>query len=134
MGAPDHGWGVEDAWLPWPPSSDSRNVADLLVDGGSILHLYRRLLAARRASAALRLGDFAWVDGFDAADAAGGGGMLAWRRSTGSESRIVAVNMGSGVAHVPIAGRVLVASDGGREGEPFDGTLAPDHAVLLAPA
>jgi alpha-glucosidase len=132
-GEPDHGWGVEDAWLPWPPLSDSRNVADLLVDGGSILHLYRRLLAARRASAALRLGDFAWVDGFDPADAASVGGVLAWRRSTDSESRIVAVNMGSGVAQVPVAGRVLVSSDGFREGEAFDGTLAPDHAVLLAP-
>jgi alpha-glucosidase len=143
-GAPDHGWGVEDAWLPWPPAADTRNVADLLVDGGSILHLYRRLLAARRASVALRLGDFAWVDGFDAADASAGGGVLAWRRWTEpgagsgsepeSESRVVAVNMGSAVAHVPVAGRVLVASDGKGEGEAFDGTLGPDHAVLLAPS
>ncbi len=132
-GGPDHGWGVEDAWLPWPPRADARNVADLLVDGGSILHLYRRLLAARRASAALRLGAFAWVDGFSPGEAASGGGVLAWRRWTDTDQRVVAVNMGADAAEVPVAGRALVASDGRGEGEPFGGTLASDHAVLLAP-
>ena len=51
---PGHGWaGGDRAWLPWPPDADrGRDVASLQADPGSILHLYRRLLAARRASPA----------------------------------------------------------------------------------
>ena len=41
--------------------------------------------------------------------------------------------MGAEPAEVPLAGTVVVASDGAGEGEPFAGTLGADHAVLLAP-
>ena len=44
-------------------------------DPGSILHLYRRILAARRASPALRQGDQELLPG--------PGGVLVWRRSRG---------------------------------------------------
>jgi alpha-glucosidase len=127
-GEPGHGWGVEDAWLPWPPSAEHRNVAALRGDGESILHLYRRVLAARQASAALRVGDFEWVDGADPSS-----GVLAWRRWTDSDVRVVAVNMGEEPGRVQVAGRVAVASDGRGEGSPFEGVLAPDSAVLIVP-
>src|SRR5207249_6133321 len=53
-GEAGHGWGTAmEPWLPWPPEPERRNAAALRADDGSILHLYRRLLAARRASAAL---------------------------------------------------------------------------------
>ncbi|HEY8526098.1 MAG TPA: alpha-amylase family glycosyl hydrolase [Acidimicrobiales bacterium] len=135
-GEPDHGWGVTDAWLPWPPEAATRNVATQRDDAGSILHLYRRLLAARRDSPALQVGDFAWVEGEGASAAAAGGDgdVLAWRRWTASgDARVVAVNMGGAPARVPVSGRVLVASDGRGEGDPFAGTLGPDSAVLLEP-
>ena len=41
--------------------------------------------------------------------------------------------MGAEPPAVDLAGTVLVASDGTGEGEPFAGTLAADHAVLLDP-
>jgi alpha-glucosidase len=122
-GAPDHGWGVEDPWLPWPPEADVRNMAALRDDAGSILHLYRRLLGARAGSKALQLGELTWVDAPD--------GVVAWRRSTGGESYVVAVNMGAEDATLDVAGTVLVTSDGVGEGEAFTGTLRLDHAVLL---
>src|ERR1035438_3214758 len=60
-GAADHGWptaaGVEP-WLPFPPESDHRNHHDQRDDNGSILHLYRRLIALRPRSPALTLGAF----------------------------------------------------------------------------
>ncbi len=122
--APDHGWGVADAWLPWPPDPNRRNVATLVADAGSITHLYRRLLAARRASPALQLGDYAPVDA--------PGGVVAWRRThPGAADRVVAVNMGAAPARLDLAGTVLVASDGAGEGAPFPGTLGPDRAVLV---
>jgi alpha-glucosidase len=127
--APDHGWGVTDAWLPWPPDAEHRNVESLRADDATIVHLYRRLLAARKASPALRLGGFAEIDAPD--------GIVAWRRTVvegdAGDDRIVAVNMGSDPASLDVTGSVLVSSDGAGEGAPFTGTLAPDHAVLIAP-
>jgi alpha-glucosidase len=127
-GAPDHGWGVTDPWLPWPPDAEVRNVRDLAAEPSSILHLYRRLLAHRRASPALRLGDFEMLDA--------GPDVVAWRRSDGAGAgdRIVAVNMGASSAAIDLAGTVLVASDGAGEGAPFPGSLGPDRAVLIDPA
>ena len=131
-GAPDHGWGVTDAWLPWPPDAGARNVEAQEADGGAIVHLYRRLLAARRSSPALTLGAYEPIDQ--------PGDVIAWRRTAdpsgahGPGDRVVVLNMGPDPAAVDLAGTVLVASDGTGEGTPFAGTLAPDHAVLLDPA
>jgi alpha-glucosidase len=128
-GAADHGWGVTDPWLPWPPEPDVRNVEDLTADPSSIAHLYRRLLAARRTSPALRLGDLEMLDA--------GPDVVAWLRRSGAAGagdRVVAVNMGSSPAAVDLAGIVLVASDGAGEGTPFPGSLGPDRAVLIEPA
>jgi alpha-glucosidase len=125
-GEPDHGWGVTDPWLPWPPDADERNVAAQAADPGSIAHLYRRLLAARKASPALQLGGQAPVDAPPP--------VVAWRRSApegGGGGRVVAVNMGTDPVTLDVAGRVLVSSDGSGEGAPFGGTLAGDSAVLL---
>ena len=59
-GSPEHGWaGGAHPWLPWPPEPDHRNMEALQADPSSILHLYRRLLAARRASPALQTGSWA---------------------------------------------------------------------------
>ena len=124
--APDHGWGVTDPWLPWPPDADTRNVEALRADDSSILHLYRRLLAARKASPALRLGDIV--------DLVTPTGVVAWRRTSPGGDRVVAVNMGGDPATLDIAGTVLVASDGAGEGAPFAGTLGPDRAVLVDPS
>jgi alpha-glucosidase len=122
---PGHGWGVTEAWLPWPPDPERRNVASLVADSASIVHLYRRLLAARRASPALQLGEEAPVEA--------PAGVVAWRRwlPGAGDAPVVAVNMGAEPAALDVAGRVLVASDGQGEGEPFPGTLGPDRAVLL---
>jgi alpha-glucosidase len=124
-GAAGHGWGVEEAWLPWPPEADARNVAVLRDDAGSILHLYRRLLTARRASSALQTGDFAWIDVPES--------ILAWRRTDDGGQRVVAVNMGED-GLMPVEGTVLVASDGVGEGEAFGGVLGRDRAVLIDPS
>jgi alpha-glucosidase len=124
-GAPDHGWGVTDPWLPWPPEAETRNVEAQADNPGSILHLYRRLLAARKASPALQLGDFAWVPAGAPED------VLVWERVRDGERRVVAVNLGAEPVTLDLTGTVVVASDGAGEGEPFGGTLAGDRAVLL---
>jgi alpha-glucosidase len=127
-GTRDHGWGVEDAWLPWPPEADARNVAALGEDAGSILHLYRRLLAARRARTALQTGAFGRLEAVDRTAPA----VVAWRRWDDAGAVVVAVNMGEDAA-VDVEGTVLVASDGLAEGQPFGGVLGADRAVLIEP-
>jgi alpha-glucosidase len=125
-GARDRGWGVEDAWLPWPPEADVRNVAALGRDADSILHLYRRLLAVRRATTALQTGAFERLESVERAAP----GVVAWRRWDEAGAVVVAVNMGDD-APVDVEGTVLVASDGVAEGSPFGGVLGADRAVLI---
>jgi alpha-glucosidase len=125
---PTHGWDVTDPWLPWPPSPDTRNAEALRGDPGSILHLYRRLLAARRASPALSTGDLRSLPG--------PAGVVAYERQAAGDRRVVAVNFVPSAAVVDLEGRweCEVASDGAGAGERFGGTLQADQAVILRPA
>ncbi|MCA1692711.1 MAG: DUF3459 domain-containing protein, partial [Actinobacteria bacterium] len=134
--SPTRGWGGASAagaaepvepWLPWPPEPEVRNVETERSDAGSVLHLYRRLLAARNASPALLRG------GCDLLPAPPS--VLAYERAAEKDRRVVAVNFGGQEVDVPVEGRwtVEVASDGAGEGEPFDGRLKGDQALLLRP-
>jgi alpha-glucosidase len=124
-GAPDHGWGTGDPWLPWPPDAEHRNVEAQTTDPGSMLSLYRRLLAVRRGSPALQIGDQRLVDDV-------GPSVLAWERQHDDERLVVAVNFGASPCElVGIRGRVLIATDGSPEGVPFRGRLEGDAAVIV---
>ncbi|HWC10022.1 MAG TPA: alpha-amylase family glycosyl hydrolase, partial [Acidimicrobiales bacterium] len=131
--SPRHGWETEEPWLPWPPSSDTHNAESLGADPTSILHLYRRLLAVRRASPALTRGDLLPLPS--------PAGVLAYRRDSpggedGADRRAVAVNFGSSPTVLDLDGRwrCEISSDGRGENEAFTGALAGDQAVILRPA
>jgi alpha-glucosidase len=121
---PPHGWGREP-WLPWSPEAGARSVETQRGAPDSMLHLYRRLLAARRESEALRLGSFEFVTAPE--------GLLAYRRRAGADRRTVIVSF----ANAPIAFdpgdslRVELASDGVGEGDRFSGTVGPDQGLIL---
>ena len=123
-----HGWVAPENWLPWPPDARVRNVARLRADPGSILHLYRRLLIARRGSPALREGSLALLDA--------PAGVLAWEREHAGDRRIVLVNFLAEAARIELPGdfSIETASDGRGEGARFTGALGPDAALVLAPA
>jgi alpha-glucosidase len=130
-GAAKHGWPAPP-WLPWPPDATSTNAATLADDAGSILHLYRRLLAARRASAALHSGSWAPLDSPP--------GVLAFERTAedGDDRRLVWANFGEDAAACPADGRWLVEVDSSKpaanDHRAWDGHLAPASAVVLRPA
>jgi alpha-glucosidase len=128
--APDgplHGWPAEP-WLPFPPEADTRNPEVERKDEGSMLALYRRLLAARRGSEALRLGDWSPL--------ASPRAVLAYERTSGADRRAVAINFTSEPVEwsPPGAMVVEVSTDPAAEGAPPGTALAPDQAVLLRPA
>ena len=127
-GSADHGWAGAEPWLPWSPEPEIRNVADLRGKESSILHLYRRILAARRASPALSMGSWRAVEA--------PAGVLAYGREEGEDRRVVVVNFTSEAVDVRVDGRwrIEVDSDGVGEGEGYPGRLAGDAAVILRPS
>ena len=115
------------------PTPATRNVEAQLADRGAIVHLYRRLLVARRASPALRLGAYEPVDA--------PGDVIAWRRTadpggapTGPATAWSSVNMGPEPADgrrwpAPCWWRATAPARASRSPAPW----APTSAVLLAP-
>ena len=123
--SPSHGWASDDPWLPWPPAADTRNAHVQDIDPTSMLNLYRRLLATRRGSAALRRGDFRFLDAPD--------DVLAYQRVAEDDTRVVLVNFTEGSRSVRLDGswRLVVATDGSGEGDLFSGNLGPSQAVVM---
>jgi alpha-glucosidase len=74
-------------WLPVPPDAASRNVERQRASHSSVLAHYRRLLALRRGTAALRTGELALVD-------VGDPDVLAYLRRSGDEVALVMVRFG----------------------------------------
>jgi alpha-glucosidase len=132
-----HGWVRADNWLPWPPDAATLDAESQRRDPASVLHLYRRLLTARRGSPAL-------MQGALGRRLAPDGVLLYERRIVApvNDRRLVIVNFGDNAAHVatdlegdePVRWSVEVSSDGSGEGDVFSGTLEPSQAVLLRPA
>lgn len=124
--SPRHGWAAEP-WLPWAP--DMGSASALAEDEGSIVHLYRRLLAARRASPALHAGSWELLDA--------PAGVLAYERraavssgagEAGGDLRQVWANFGVDPVGCPTGWSVDVAT-----ARHSDGILAGGEAVVLRP-
>jgi alpha-glucosidase len=105
--SPGAGFSTGTPWLPLADPAEA-NVADQLRDPGSLLSLYRRLIAARRDGEALARGEHRSIFGL-ATD------VLAWRRDTTDERLLILVNMGEQATEVD-------ASRVGESGEVLIGT------------
>ena len=114
------GFSTAEPWLPLNPDWPTRNVAAQEGDPRSMLHFYRQLLALRRRTPALALGDLALIE----ADA----GVLAYERRHGGETIRVALNLSAESRHVPFAGEVLASTLPPRQ---TDGTLLPNEGLIL---
>ncbi|WP_343519288.1 alpha-amylase family glycosyl hydrolase [Sphingomonas sp.] len=80
------GFSTAEPWLPLHGDWRTRNVAAQADDPGSMLSLYRTLLALRRSSEALSIGDFALARCERE--------VLSYTRSFGDERVLVALNLG----------------------------------------
>jgi glycosidase len=82
--SPGAGFSAAAPWLPLNDDWEARNVAVQADDPASMLSLCRRLIALRRASPALTLGDYAPVSTE--------GGVLVFARTAAGERMLVALN------------------------------------------
>jgi alpha-glucosidase len=119
-----HGWPAEP-WLPWSPDPGARSVEAQRAEPSSFLHLAHAVLAARRASTALRTGALRLLDG--APD-----GVLAYERAADDEHRRVWINFGPSAVELPTGWEAELRTDEaatGGEAVP----LSPDAAAILRP-
>jgi alpha-glucosidase len=97
---PGHGFTTGRPWLPFGDDAGTRNVQNQAGDPRSVLATYRRLIATRRESEALRTGTLRLVD-TPTPD------VLAWTREVPAERLVVVVNF----ANEPR--ETTLATDGG---------------------
>ncbi len=119
------GFSSVEPWLPLNPDWPTRNVAAQDRDPGSMLALYRDLLALRRSHDALSIGDFRLVDG----DA----DVLAYERRHGTERLLIALNLGAERRALPmpadVVGMDMLAST--LPARVLDQTLGPAEGLVL---
>ena len=131
------GWPAT-AWLPPPPDAAARSVAAQRRDPASTAHLYRRLLALRRATPALVRGSQRVLGAEDGLP----DGVLGSVRELDGATVVTLASMTApdAVLAPAVVGAaswdgwvVAVDSDGAgsREGRAFDGTLPATTAVVL---
>jgi alpha-glucosidase len=112
---------------PWLPiGEDTAGVAAQRSDPRSILALYRRLLALRRAEAALSVGAYRTLAVTDR--------VLAYERRSGDRCVAVALNLSGQPEDVDLpAGRVALSTHLDREGDPLTSRLSlrPNEGVVV---
>jgi alpha-glucosidase len=132
-GTDGHGWptgsGGATPWLPLPPESDRRNRASQQADPDSMLHLYRRLLALRKARPELGDGELRLLDAPE--------GLLAFQRRSANGAAHVLINMTDSTivldeSLVPSGARLLLASDTPEPGSDAPGVISADQAIVLS--
>ncbi len=118
--SPAGGFSGVRPWLPLPEDHIRENVANLEADSRSILSLYKRLIALRKASPALVEGDYHPI--------AAQGDLLVYRREAEDTAIIVVLNLGPDPIAVTTSAirfnsEILLSTFLDREGERLEGVL-----------
>jgi alpha-glucosidase len=121
------GFTTGEPWLPLGADHPIRNVAVQEADPRSMLSLYRRLIALRRAEAALAIGAYHPVAATEQ--------VLAYERRHRGERLGIALNLTNAPAEVSAVwtGEILLSTGLGRDRERLERTLrlAPDEGVVV---
>ena len=122
-GSPGAGFSSGEPWLPLNPDWQVRNVAEQAGDQASMLSLYRRLLALRRALPALHHGAIGSIEVE--------GNVLRYERSDGAQRLLVALNLGGDERplDLPPDARLLASTADERA---LDGRLQPNEGQVIA--
>ncbi|EGF92999.1 oligo-1,6-glucosidase [Asticcacaulis biprosthecium C19] len=117
------GFSTAEPWLPLHDDWATRNVAHQTADTGSMLNLYRRLLAMRRRHMALNSGDFALLPG----DC----GVLQYQRRADGEKLMVALNLTDQPRRLMVPDGVITAPLLSTLAVPSSDGLAPHEGLIL---
>jgi alpha-glucosidase len=120
------GFTTGESWLPMGADLATINVAAERADPASMLELYRRLLALRRAERALSVGEWAPI--------AATGDVLAYERRAADRRVAVALNMGSRESVATLSpGRIALSTHLDRAGERVSDQLRlrPNEGVIV---
>lgn len=125
------GFTTGDPWLPMAGDATRVNVAAQRDDARSLFSFYRRLLRVRKASLALRLGQYRSLRSAR--------GVYAFEREADGERLYVALNFtgAEGYVTLPTASAELVLSTDDERSEQRGGTrveLGPNEGVILRAA
>jgi len=118
--SPQAGFTSGEPWLPLNPDWPIRNVATEAADSGSMLSLYRALLALRRAHPALAVGDKRLLSAHSH--------VLAYERMNEGERIVIGLNLSGEPQQFDLPDGRLLLSTGG---DYTPGWLAPDQGVIL---
>jgi len=129
------GFTTGDPWLPISPEARTVNVEAQRSDPDSMLRLYRRLIAYRRASPALLRGGYRPIEGLP-------GGCFGYVREADTGAVAVMLNFGEGPVRVRrdalegalgSAGRFVLSTEPARHGPGPAGAfeLEPDEGLLI---
>jgi alpha-glucosidase len=123
------GFTTGEPWLPIGAESATVNVAAQAGDPTSMLSLYRRLGALRRAEPALSVGAYGRIGALR--------DVLLYERNHAGRILLVALNMGGGperVTALPAGARILLSTHLDRDGEELGSALAlrADEGVVAA--
>lgn len=118
---PNAGFSSAEPWLPLNPDWRTRNVAAQDGDPASMLTLYRRLLALRRAEPALAIGAFELLDAPD--------GVLAYQRAHEGRTLRILLNLTADSRTIEWRGDPLLSTLGNVA---QSGALAPNEGLILA--
>jgi oligo-1,6-glucosidase/alpha-glucosidase len=120
-GSPFAGFSTTEPWLPLNPDWPTRNVAAQNGDPASMLNLYRRLLALRRAQPALAKGAIQLVPA--------PAGVLAYERTDGEARLTVLLNMTANDLPFDWRGTPLLST---LEGSAAPGILRGNEGMVIA--
>jgi alpha-glucosidase len=127
--APNAGFSEGTPWLPLGDDYDERNVDREREDEGSMLALYRRLIALRRNEPALAIGIYRPV--------VSEGDVFAFVREHEQRRFLVVLNLGPRPSHLALdglgAGEIVVATEHRRHGQRVEGriVLRGDDGVVV---
>jgi alpha-glucosidase len=128
---PNAGFTTADPWLPLAADYVTVNVAAERADSASMLSLYRRLIALRRAESALAIGSFRGVPAK--------GDVLAYVREFADRRFLIILNLGSSPASLTLPdaglhGRVVIGTHPDREGSAIVGRveLRGDEGIVVS--
>lgn len=123
------GFSKSRPWLPLDPDYAEHNVERLKSDQASLLALYRRLIAFRRAHSALSIGSYISFAGNDR--------VFAYERRHRGERLLVALNLGHEASEIALpsgmSGCVLLSTRSDRQVESVEETLllGADEGVII---